>query len=343
MGNIDQHEKRILHKRMKNFVLLGAAGYIAPRHMKAIQETGNRLVAALDKNDNVGVIDKYFPEAAFFTEFERFDRHVNKLIREGTHIDYVTVCSPNYLHDAHIRFGLRIGANVICEKPLVLNPWNFDALKDMEIESGKKVNTILQLRLHPAMIALKEQVDHSPKDKTFDVDVTYITSRGNWYYTSWKGSKEKSGGIATNIGIHFFDVLNWLFGDVLDSHVHLHTHDRAAGYLEFEKARVRWFLSINYDTIPEAVKAAGERTFRSFTVDGQEIEFSGGFTDLHTESYRDILDGNGFGLDDACKAVEMTYNIRNTPPTGPAANSHPLAMLPLSPHPFEREELVESF
>jgi len=311
--------------------------------MKAIQETGNRLVAALDKNDNVGVIDKYFPEAAFFTEFERFDRHVNKLIREGTHIDYVTVCSPNYLHDAHIRFGLRIGANVICEKPLVLNPWNFDALKDMEIESGKKVNTILQLRLHPAMIALKEQVDHSPKDKTFDVDVTYITSRGNWYYTSWKGSKEKSGGIATNIGIHFFDVLNWLFGDVLDSHVHLHTHDRAAGYLEFEKARVRWFLSINYDTIPEAVKAAGERTFRSFTVDGQEIEFSGGFTDLHTESYRDILDGNGFGLDDACKAVEMTYNIRNTPPTGPAANSHPLAMLPLSPHPFEREELVESF
>ena len=343
MGNIDQHEKRILHKRMKNFVLLGAAGYIAPRHMKAIQETGNRLVAALDKNDNVGVIDKYFPEAAFFTEFERFDRHVNKLIREGTHIDYVTVCSPNYLHDAHIRFGLRIGANVICEKPLVLNPWNFDALKDMEIESGKKVNTILQLRLHPAMIALKEQVDHSPKDKTFDVDVTYITSRGNWYYTSWKGSKEKSGGIATNIGIHFFDVLNWLFGDVLDSHVHLHTHDRAAGYLEFEKARVRWFLSINYDTIPDAVKATGERTFRSFTVDREEIEFSGGFTDLHTESYRDILDGNGFGLDDARKAVEMTYNIRNTPPTGPAGNSHPLAMLPLSPHPFEREELVESF
>lgn len=328
---------------MKNFVLLGAAGYIAPRHMKAIQETGNRLVAALDKNDNVGVIDKYFPEAAFFTEFERFDRHVNKLIREGTHIDYVTVCSPNYLHDAHIRFGLRIGANVICEKPLVLNPWNFDALKDMEIESGKKVNTILQLRLHPAMIALKEQVDHSPKDKTFDVDVTYITSRGNWYYTSWKGSKEKSGGIATNIGIHFFDVLNWLFGDVLDSHVHLHTHDRAAGYLEFEKARVRWFLSINYDTIPDAVKATGERTFRSFTVDREEIEFSGGFTDLHTESYRDILDGNGFGLDDARKAVEMTYNIRNTPPTGPAGNSHPLAMLPLSPHPFEREELVESF
>ena len=343
MGNIDQHEKRILHKRMKNFVLLGAAGYIAPRHMKAIQETGNRLVAALDKNDNVGVIDKYFPEAAFFTEFERFDRHVNKLIREGTHIDYVTVCSPNYLHDAHIRFGLRIGANVICEKPLVLNPWNFDALKDMEIESGKKVNTILQLRLHPAMIALKEQVDHSPKDKTFDVDVTYITSRGNWYYTSWKGSKEKSGGIATNIGIHFFDVLNWLFGDVLESGVHLHTHDRAAGYLEFEKARVRWFLSINYDTIPDAVKATGERTFRSFTVDREEIEFSGGFTDLHTESYRDILDGNGFGLDDARKAVEMTYNIRNTPPTGPAANSHPLAMLPLSPHPFEREELVESF
>lgn len=343
MGNIDQHNNRILHKRMKNFVLLGAAGYIAPRHMNAIQETGHRLVAALDKNDNVGVIDKYFPEAAFFTEFERFDRHVNKLIREGTHIDYVTVCSPNYLHDAHIRFGLRIGANVICEKPLVLNPWNFDALRDMEIESGKKVNTILQLRLHPAMIALKQQVEQAPKDKIFDVDVSYITSRGNWYYTSWKGSKEKSGGIATNIGIHFFDVLNWIFGDVEQSVVHLHTHDRAAGYLELGKARVRWFLSINYDTIPPAVKATGERTYRSFTVDGNEIEFSGGFTDLHTVSYHDILADNGFGLDEAYKAVEITHNIRNTKAIGLSDNSHPLVMLPLSPHPFEREELVDSF
>lgn len=327
---------------MKNFILLGAAGYIAPRHMKAIQETGHRLVAALDKSDNVGVIDKYFPEAAFFTEFERFDRHVNKLIREGIQIDYVTVCSPNYLHDAHIRFGLRIGANVICEKPLVLNPWNFDALRDMEIESGKKVNTILQLRLHPAMIALKEQVEQSAPDKIFDVDVTYITSRGNWYYTSWKGSKEKSGGIATNIGIHFFDVLYWLFGDVQHSEVHLHTHDRAAGYLQLEKARVRWFLSINYDTIPEAIKLTGERTYRSFTVDNEEVEFSGGFTDLHTESYRDVLAGNGFGLSEACKAVEMTYDIRNTKPTGLADNSHPFVHLPMSPHPFEREELVET-
>ncbi len=345
MGNFEQYTNRITNKQMKNFVLLGAAGYIAPRHMKAIQDTGNRLVAALDKNDNVGVIDKYFPEAAFFTEFERFDRHVNKLIREGTHIDYVAVCSPNYLHDAHIRFGLRIGAHVICEKPLVLNPWNVNALTDMENESGKKVSTILQLRLHPALIALKKQVDEAPKDKIFDVDVTYITSRGNWYYTSWKGSKEKSGGIATNIGIHFFDVLNWIFGDVETSVVHLHTHDRAAGMFELKRARIRWFLSINYDTIPEAIKITGERTFRSFTVNGEEIEFSGGFTDLHTESYRHILDGHGFGLKDAFTAVEMAYEIRNAQPTGldTGDNHHPLADLPQSPHPFEREELVESY
>ena len=326
---------------MKNFVLLGAAGYIAPRHMKAIQDTGNRLVAALDKNDNVGVIDRFFPEAAFFTEFERFDRHVNKLMREGLKIDYVTVCSPNYLHDAHIRFGLRIGAHVICEKPLVLNPWNIDALKDIEHECGKKVYTILQLRLHPAMLALKKQVESAGENEVFDVDVSYITSRGNWYYTSWKGSKEKSGGIATNIGIHFFDVLNWLFGDVEENVVHLHTHDRAAGYLQLKKARVRWFLSINYDTIPQEVKQKGERTYRSFTVNGEEIEFSGGFTDLHTESYADIMSGGGFGLDEASNAVEMTYNIRNMQPAGVQENSHPLAFLPTSPHPFEREEMVE--
>lgn len=326
---------------MKNFTLLGAAGYIAPRHMQAIKDTGNTLVAALDKHDNVGIIDSHFPEAYFFTEFERFDRFVSKLKREETDIDYVSICSPNYLHDAHIRFGLRIGADVICEKPLVLNPWNLDALRVEEEISGKSVNTILQLRLHPHMIALKRRVDAAPPDKVFDVEVTYITSRGNWYYASWKSQNEKSGGIATNIGIHFFDALTWIFGGVRENEVHLHTHDRAAGYLELERARVRWFLSINYDTIPQAVKVAGARTFRSFMVDGQEIEFSDGFRDLHTKSYEAILNGNGFGLDDAAEAVKITYDIRNTKPTGFADNSHPLVALPLCPHPFEREEMVE--
>lgn len=343
MGNIEATSTLTLNYRMKNFALLGAAGYVAPRHMQAIQETSNCLMAAVDKTDNVGVIDRYFPEAAFFTEFERFDRHIHKLNREGVDIHYISVCSPNYLHDAHIRFGLRIGANVICEKPLVLNPWNIDALMDMEQESGRKVNTILQLRLHPALLALKEKVEQSPADQVFDVDVTYITARGNWYYTSWKGSMEKSGGIATNIGIHFFDVLTWIFGDVKENIVHLHTHDRAAGYLELQKARVKWFLSINYDTIPHEAKLKGSRTFRSFTVDGEQIEFSEGFTNLHTESYRNILNGYGFGLEDAATAVEITYNIRNTKPIGIADNSHPLVSLPQSPHPFEREEMVEFF
>jgi UDP-N-acetyl-2-amino-2-deoxyglucuronate dehydrogenase len=326
---------------MKNFTLLGAAGYIAPRHMQAIKETGNNLVAALDKHDNVGVIDSYFPDAYFFTEFERFDRFVSKLKREELDIDYVSICSPNYLHDAHIRFGLRIGADVICEKPLVLNPWNLDALRLEEEISGKTVNTILQLRLHPHMIALKRRVEAAPPDKIFDVEVTYITSRGNWYFASWKSQNEKSGGIATNIGIHFFDALTWIFGGVRENEVHVHTHDRAAGYLELERARIRWFLSINYDTIPQAVKVTNARTFRSFMVDGQEIEFSDGFRDLHTKSYEAILRGEGFGLSDTAEAVQITYDIRNAKPTGMADNSHPMVALPLCPHPFEREEMVE--
>lgn len=325
---------------MKNFVLIGAAGYVAPRHMQAIRDTGNNLVAALDKNDSVGVIDSYFPDAAFFTEFERFDRHMEKLKREGTKIDYVSVCSPNYFHDSHIRFGLRHGADVICEKPLVLNPWNLDALSTIENETSKRVYTILQLRLLPSLLALKRKVERSP-GKIFDVDLTYLTSRGNWYYASWKGSKEKSGGIATNIGIHFFDMLNWIFGPVLHSEVHVHTHDRAAGYLELEQARVRWFLSINYETIPEAVKISGARTFRSITVDGEEIEFSNGFTDLHTLSYQSIIDGHGFGLEDAAEAVKIVYDIRNDQPVGVNGASHGLAHLPLSPHPFGMEELAE--
>ncbi len=327
--------------RMKNFVLIGAAGYVAPRHMRAIQQTGNSLLAALDPSDSVGVIDSYFPEADFFTEFERFDRHVSKLIRDGVSIDYVTICSPNYLHDSHIRFGLRIGANVICEKPLVLNPWNLNGLRNIENETGRKINTILQLRLHPVLQELYQKVQNGDPDKIYDIDLTYITSRGNWYYTSWKGDGEKSGGIATNIGIHFFDMLYWIFGDVKENTVHVHTHDRAAGYMEFEKARVRWFLSIDYNTIPDATKLTGARTFRCMEVDGEEMEFSNGFTDLHTLSYESVLEDKGYGIADTAPAVQIAYDIRNAQPLGLQGNYHPLAALPLSAHPFDREKLQE--
>lgn len=326
---------------MKNFALIGAAGYIAPRHMRAILETNNNLVAALDTNDSVGIIDSYFPEAAFFTEFERFDRHICKLKRIGKTVDYVSVCSPNYLHDSHIRFGLRVGANVICEKPLMLSPWNLNALKFLEKESGQRIYTILQLRLHPEIIALKKYVDQSPPNKVFDIDLSYITSRGNWYYASWKGNMEKSGGIATNIGVHFFDMLTWIFGEVQENLVHVHTHDRAAGILRLSKANVRWFLSINYKTIPAAIRKRGARTFRSLEIDGKKIEFSKGFTDLHTRSYEAILNNNGFGLATAAKAVEMAYNIRNAQPVGLTGDHHPLAELQLTPHPFEHKGAVE--
>lgn len=296
---------------MKNFLLIGAAGYIAPRHMKAIKDTGNTLVAALDKFDSVGIIDSYFPNADFFTEFERFDRHVEKLKRNGTKIDYVAVASPNYLHDAHIRFGLRHGADIICEKPLVLNPWNVDALSEIEKETGKKVNTILQLRLHENVIALKNKVDAASDDKVFDVEMTYITSRGNWYFTSWKGDISKSGGIATNIGVHFFDMLTWVFGEVEENYVHLHEKDRAAGFIRFKKANVKWFLSINEESIPAPIRAQGKRTFRSTLIDGEAFEFSDGFTELHTRSYEKILNNEGFGLEEARKAVVITHDIRN--------------------------------
>lgn len=316
---------------MKNFLLIGAAGYVAPRHLRAIKDTGNQLLAALDKNDSVGVIDSYFPEADFFTEFERFDRHVEKLRRNGIAMDYLSVCSPNYLHDAHIRFGLRHGADVICEKPLVLNPWNVEGLRAIEAETGKKVYTILQLRMHPALLALKQQVEAEPASKTHEVDLTYITSRGKWYYASWKGSLEKSGGIATNIGVHFFDMLCWIFGPVQHSEVHVHTHDRAAGFLQLERARVRWFLSINPATIPPGVTA---RTFRSITVDGSEVEFSEGFADLHTLSYQGVLQGRGFDLDEAATAVQITHDIRNSTPVGLRGAYHPLAALAGEGHPF---------
>lgn len=298
---------------MKNFALVGAAGYIAPRHMKAIKETGNKLVAAMDKNDSVGIIDSFFPNADFFTEFERFDRHIEKLKREdkGNVIDYVSICSPNYLHDAHIRFALRVGADAICEKPLVLNPWNVEALMEIERETGKKVNTILQLRRHQAIINLKKEVENAPTDKVFDVDLTYITSRGHWYDVSWKGDVSKSGGIATNIGIHFFDMLIYIFGDVEDCITDVSEDRKVSGFLKLKKANVKWFLSVDSSELPEAVKEQNQSTFRSITVDGKEIEFSGGFTDLHTISYQEIMKGNGFGLDEAIKSIEVVYKIRN--------------------------------
>jgi UDP-N-acetyl-2-amino-2-deoxyglucuronate dehydrogenase len=296
---------------MKNFALIGAGGYIAPRHMKAIKDTGNNLIAALDKNDSVGILDSYFPDADFFTEFERFDRHLEKLKRQGTKIDFVSVCSPNYLHDAHIRFGLRIGADVICEKPLVLNPWNIDALEEIEHETGNKVFTILQLRLHPAIIALKEKIDAAPAGKKHHVELQYITSRGHWYHTSWKGDVTKSGGIATNIGVHFFDMLIWIFGDVKESTVTQHTKTTASGKLELDKATINWMLSIDANTLPADVKASGKRTFRTLTIDGDAFEFSEGFTELHTQSYAKIISGNGFPLTATKKSIDLVHKIRN--------------------------------
>lgn len=297
---------------MKNFVLIGAGGYIAPRHMKAIKDTGNNLLAALDRHDSVGIMDSYFPEADFFTEFERFDRHVEKLKRQGVHTDYVSVCSPNYLHDAHIRFGLRIGADVICEKPVVLNPWNIDALMEIEKETGRNVYTILQLRLHPAIIALREKIKNGPADKKYSVKLHYITSRGHWYHTSWKGDIHKSGGIATNIGVHFFDMLLWIFGDLKESTVHQHTDDTASGTLELEKANVEWFLSIDANTLPEEVKKEGKRTFRTLTIDGDAFEFSEGFTELHTRSYEEIIASRGFPISETKKAIEVVSKIRGS-------------------------------
>ncbi len=296
---------------MKKFALIGVAGYIAPRHLQAIRDTKNILVAALDKSDTVGVMDSYFPNADFFTEYERFDRHLDKLRRQGEGVDYISICSPNYLHDSHIRFALKQGANAICEKPLVLNPWNVDALEEIEKETGKKVYTILQLRLHPSIIELRNKVLNGPKDKVYDVDLTYITSRGHWYHISWKGEKSKSGGIATNIGIHFFDMLIWIFGAVKKVEVKELKEDVGSGYIELERARVNWKLSINYDHIPAEIRAAGKRTFRSLTMNGEQIEFSDGFTELHTKSYEGILKGEGFGLNEARASIELVHQIRN--------------------------------
>jgi UDP-N-acetyl-2-amino-2-deoxyglucuronate dehydrogenase len=314
-----------IEKPAKNFALIGGGGYIAPRHMRAIRDTGNTLVAALDPSDSVGILDSFTYDVAFFTEFERFDRHADKLRRQGEEkrIHYVSICSPNYLHDAHIRFALRIGADAICEKPLVLSPWNLDALLEVERETGRRIYNILQLRTHPAIIALKEKVARAGKEK-YEIDLTYITSRGRWYFASWKGDVQKSGGIASNIGVHFFDMLMWIFGSVQHQEVHHADERKMAGFLELEHANVRWFLSLDRNDIPEEVRTAGKNTFRSITVDGEEFEFSEGFTDLHTLVYQELLAGRGFGLEDARASINLVYDLRNSKPVSVGGKqSHP--------------------
>lgn len=322
-----QQGKEMNQKTGKNFALIGAAGYIAPQHMKAIKDTGNVLVATLDRSDSVGIMDSFFYDVAFFTEFERFDRHAEKLRRqaEEKRLHYVSICSPNYLHDAHIRFALRIGADAICEKPLVLNPWNLDALEEFEEETHKRIYTILQLRLHPAILALRDKVHAPGTSHPYAIDLTYIASRGNWYAASWKGDPAKSGGIAVNIGIHFFDALLWIFGPVQKLEVHHADPRRMAGFLEFEQARVRWFLSVDHRDVPDKIRRQGKATFRSITIDGEELEFSGGFTDLHTKMYREILSGRGQGIADARPSIDLVYRLRNAPVTDnrPACR-HPL-------------------
>lgn len=307
---------------MTAFALIGAAGYVAPRHMKAMQSVGGELRVAYDPNDSVGILDSHFPDAHFFTEFERFDRHVDKLRRRGEQIDYVSICSPNHLHDAHCRFALRSGADAICEKPLVLNPWNIDGLAEIERDTGRRISTILQLRLHPAIVALREKFAKS--NVRHKVDLTYIASRGRWYSASWKGEDAKSGGVATNIGVHFFDMLSFVFGGVRRNEAHLREAQRAAGFLECERADVSWFLSVDRNDLPENVKGK-KTTFRSITVDNEEIEFSEGFTDLHTRSYEEIVAGRGFGLDEVRSSIDIVSTFRNAPVTGGNGLIHPFA------------------
>jgi len=307
---------------MKEFALTGAAGFVAPRHMQAIRDTGNQLVAALDPCDSVGILDRYFPATRFFTEFEKFDRHIDKIRRQGNPVDFVSICSPNYLHDAHVRFSLRSGADAICEKPLVINPWNVDGIETILQETERNVFCILQLRLHPSIIALKEVVNKESGNSKHDVDLTYITSRGSWYQTSWKGDLTKSGGIATNIGVHFFDMLHYIFGSLQSSVVHVHDNHRAAGYLEFDNARVRWLLSIDSDDLPKN-HPSDVRTYRSITVDGKEMEFSDGFTDLHTQSYEAILGGQGYGIDQVRPSIEIVHDIRKAEITPLRGDYHP--------------------
>ena len=313
---------------MKNFAITGVAGYIAPRHLQAIKDTGNTLVAAIDPHDSVGILDKYFPDVSYFTEFERFDRHLEKLRREKNQdkIDYLSICSPNNLHDAHIRLALRVGANVICEKPLVLNPWNLDALQELENETSTQVYTVLQLRVHPALIELKQKLEQKKLKNKHDVVLTYITSRGLWYYFSWKGMIERSGGIATNIGIHFFDMLMWLFGDAQSSILHLKNEKRASGFIELQNANVKWFLSTDKSDLPAEAHKKGLTTYRSITVDGEEIQFSDGFTDLHTRVYEETLKGNGFGIEEARPSIVLARKIRSAETMNVLDNIHPFAL-----------------
>lgn len=319
---------------MSDFALIGVAGYIAPRHLKAIKETGNNLVAAYDKFDCVGRLDSSFPNCAFFVEQETFDRFCTKKAQEGKPIDWLTICTPNYTHDAFTRYGLRIGCNVICEKPVALNPYNVEALMKVEQETGKQAYTILQLRLHPAIQALKKKIEEGPKDKIYDIDLTYITARGNWYYTSWKGDVKKSGGVATNIGVHFYDMLQWIFGPAQHSIVHLSSFDRVAGFMELKRARVRYFLSINADCLPYNAVEGEKRTYRTLSINGEEFEFSEGFTELHTLSYQKIMQGEGFRISEALPCIQMVSEIRNAKPIGLKGDYHPLAKLPQSSHPF---------
>lgn len=323
---------------MQNFALIGAAGYIAPRHIKAIADTGNNLLVAYDKFDSVGRLDSSFPDCSFFTENEQFDRFCSKQMRTENPLHWISICTPNYTHDAFIRYGLRLGTNVICEKPLVLNPYNIDNLLELEKETGRKAYTILQLRLHDSIVALKKRVEEGPADKVYDVDLTYITSRGKWYYASWKGDVHKSGGIATNIGVHFYDMLQWIFGPVQRNIVHVMSFDRVAGFLELKRARVRYFLSINSECLPPNAIEGEKKTYRTLNIDGDEFEFSVGFTELHTKSYQKILAGEGFRIAEARNCIEIVSTIRNATPIGLKGDYHPLAKLPLSRHPFGWDE-----
>lgn len=312
---------------MKKFAVIGVGGYVAPRHLRAIKECGGNVLCAIDKHDSVGIMDSYFPHAHFFTEFERFDRHIDKLHRQAQGIEYFSICSPNYLHDSHIRYALKNGAHAICEKPLVLNPWNLETLLRLEEESGKKVYNILQLRLHPKIIALKESIQSALStnpNHVYEIDLSYITSRGNWYFTSWKGDQSKSGGIASNIGIHFFDMLLWIFGKVQKNELYFKSEKTMVGYLELEHARVKWFLSVDNSTLPQDIKDLGKPTYRSLKINQEEFEFSDGFTDLHTLSYQDILNGGGFSAIEAQPSIELVYELRNAPlsPNNPQ-NTHP--------------------
>ena len=323
---------------MQNFALIGAAGYIAPRHIKAIADTGNNLLVAYDKFDSVGRLDSSFPDCSFFTENEQFDRFCSEQMRTENPLHWISICTPNYAHDAFIRYGLRLGTNVICEKPLVLNPYNIDNLLELEKETGRKAYTILQLRLHDSIVALKKRVEEGPADKVYDVDLTYITSRGKWYYASWKGDVHKSGGIATNIGVHFYDMLQWIFGPVQRNIVHVMSFDRVAGFLELKRARVRYFLSINSECLPPNAIEGEKKTYRTLNIDGDEFEFSVGFTELHTKSYQKILAGEGFRIAEARNCIEIVSTIRNATPIGLKGDYHPLAKLPLARHPFGWDE-----